>query len=241
MLSEALSEYSALMVMEKQFGVAKLRFMLKHELDRYLHGRGKETIAEQPLALVEDQYYIQYNKGCLAMYALRENIGEQTMNRALSAFVRESAFTGPPYPTSVDLIRHFRAVTPDSLSYLLEDLFETITLYAIKAVGAESRQREDGRWEVELEVESRKFRANGLGEESEIEMDDWVDIGIFGPKADGEQTILFLEKRRIRGGRKTFSIIVDEEPERAGIDPYHKLIDRDSRDNVRKVNPSSFL
>jgi ABC-2 type transport system permease protein len=235
MLSESLAEYSALMVMEKRFGPAKLRHMLKHELDAYLDGRGQETIAELPLELVEDQSYLHYNKGCLAMYALRDYLGEATMSRALASFVRETAFSGPPYPTSADLMAQFRAVTPDSLTYLLEDLFETITVYSNQAVLAEGRQLADGRWEVELEVEGRKLRADGLGVETEIDMNDWIDIGVFGPKTDGEQTVLFMEKRRISGKRSTFSIIVNQKPVRAGIDPYHKLIDRDRQDNVRRV------
>jgi hypothetical protein len=34
---------------------------------------------------------------------------------------------------------------------------------------------------------------------------------------------------------QTFEIIVDQAPTRAGIDPYNKLIDRDSDDNMVDV------
>jgi ABC-2 type transport system permease protein len=173
------------------------------------------------------------------LYALRDYIGEASMNRALAAFLEETAFTGPPYPTSADLMSHFRAVTPDSLSYLLEDLFETITLYGNRTLGAGTWQQEDGRWVVELAVEGRKMLADGRGVESSIDMDEWIDIGVFGSTVDGEPAVLFLEKRRIHSGTTSFSIVVDEEPQRAGIDPYHKLIDRETRDNVRKITRSS--
>ncbi|RKZ13550.1 hypothetical protein DRQ32_01345 [bacterium] len=239
MLSESLSEYSAMMVMEQRYGPDKLRHMLKYELDGYLDARSSETVEEKPLELVEDQSYIHYRKGCLTLYVLRDYIGEANMNRALAAFVEETAFTGPPYPTSADLISHFSAVTPDSLDYLLEDLFETITLYGNRAVSAEARQQEDGRWVVDLEVEGRKLRADGQGVESLIDMDEWIDIGIFGFEVEGEPSVLFLEKRRVRSGVTTISITVDEEPVRAGIDPYHKLIDRETRDNVRKITRTS--
>jgi aminopeptidase N len=239
MLSESLSEYSAMMVMEQRYGPDKLRHMLKYELDGYLDARSGETVEEKPLELVEDQSYIHYRKGCLTLYALRDYIGEANMNRALAAFVEETAFTGPPYPTSADLMSHFRAVTPDSLNYLLEDLFETITLYGNRTVGADAWQQEDDRWVVDLEVEGRKLRADGQGVESPIDMDEWIDIGVFGQEVDGEPTVLFLEKRRVHSGTTNFSIVVDEEPARAGIDPYHKLIDRETRDNVRKITRTS--
>ena len=35
-------------------------------------------------------------------------------------------------PTSRDLLAELRAVTPDSLQYLLTDLFETITLWDVR-------------------------------------------------------------------------------------------------------------
>jgi hypothetical protein len=48
---------------------------------------------------------------------------------------------------------------------------------------------------------------------------------------------LVLEKRRVTGPAETFEFVVDERPSRAGIDPYFKLIDRNTRDNVVAVQP----
>ena len=55
-------------------------------------GWGREAKAEQPLMLVENQPYIHYNKGSLALYALRDLIGDEAMNRALRRFVADKAF-----------------------------------------------------------------------------------------------------------------------------------------------------
>jgi hypothetical protein len=44
-----------------------------------------------------------------------------------------------------------------------------------------------------------------------------------------------LEKRRVADGKSTIQIIVDQKPEIAGIDPYNKLIDRDSDNNLQIV------
>ena len=61
-LSETLAQYSALMVMEHEFGAANMRKFLEYELDGYLTGRSVERQREMPLELVENQPYIHYNK-----------------------------------------------------------------------------------------------------------------------------------------------------------------------------------
>ncbi|MFH1175987.1 MAG: hypothetical protein V1750_01175, partial [Acidobacteriota bacterium] len=62
LMSESLSQYSALMVMEKEYGPEKMRRFLKYELDNYLRSRGTELVEEMPLQLVENQGYIHYRR-----------------------------------------------------------------------------------------------------------------------------------------------------------------------------------
>ncbi|KAG1605843.1 hypothetical protein G6F46_013425 [Rhizopus delemar] len=93
-LSESLSQYSALMVMEQEYGRQHMRQFLKRELDGYLSGRGGEAIEEQPLERVENQQYIHYQKGSLVFYRLREEIGEQALNRALKRFLQDKGDPG---------------------------------------------------------------------------------------------------------------------------------------------------
>jgi hypothetical protein len=235
LMSEALAEYSALMVMEKEYGPDRLRHMLKYELDEYLHGRGREVVEEMPLMLVEDQHYIHYNKGCMVMYALKDYVGEDSVNLALSRYVSDRAYQEPPYTNSLELMSYIRDVVPDSLAYILEDMFETITLFSNRVKSATSRPLGDGRYLVSLEVESRKFRADGKGVETEVDVDDWIDIGVFGGE---DEAVLFMQKRHVTESDMQIEVVVDGEPKRAGIDPYNKLIDRDSDDNVRKVSVS---
>jgi len=88
MLSETMAQYSALMVMKHTFGADKMKRFLSYELDRYLMGRAAERKKEMPLALVENQPYIHYQKGSLVMYALQDYIGESTANQALSNYIQ---------------------------------------------------------------------------------------------------------------------------------------------------------
>jgi ABC-2 type transport system permease protein len=232
MITETLAQYSALMVMEKEFGRAKMQKYLRHELNAYLAGRGGELIAEMPLKLVEDQPYVHYRKGSLAMYALRDAIGEDNVNAALREVIAKWAFQGPPYVRTVDLLDAFRRHTPPEQQSLIEDLFETITLYDNKATAASSVKTADGKYRVTLTVEAKKLRADGEGNEKPVAINDWVDVGLLGPKDD---EVLLIEKRRITQPKSTFELVVAKPPARAGIDPLNKLIDRNPTDNIRKV------
>lgn len=231
MLSETLAQYSALMVMKHKYGDAKMKRFLKYELDAYLVGRGTEPKKELPLYRNENQGYIHYRKGSLAMYALQDYIGEEAVNRALASLLRKDAYRGPPYPTSRDLLAEFRAVTPPEYQYLIGDLFETITLYENRARSATYRELPGGRYEVTLTVEAKKLRADDNGVQKEVPMDDWIDIGVLG----ADDAPLYLKKHRIRSGETTLAIEVSAKPVRAGIDPVVKLVDRRPDDNTVAV------
>ncbi|MDQ6830591.1 MAG: hypothetical protein M3081_17160 [Gemmatimonadota bacterium] len=69
-------------------------------------------------------------------------------------------------------------------------------------------------------------------------MSDYIDIGVFGAKEKGNELgkPLYLAKYHITQAHSVIELIVDRVPERAGIDPYNKLIDREPKDNVKSVD-----
>jgi ABC-2 type transport system permease protein len=232
MLVETLAQYSALMVMKHKYGEEKMQRFLQYEMDRYLMGRSTEQKKELPLSRVENQDYIHYRKGSVIMYALQDYIGEDNLNRAIHAFRDEHAFKGPPYPNSTQLLAHIRAVTPPQYQYVIDDMFETITLYDNRATEAKAKLLPDGRYEVTMKVVAKKLRADALGKESAAPLADWIDIGVL----DADNKPLFLEKKKIDREEMEFTVIVDRKPVRAGIDPYNKLIDRRPKDNTVAVD-----
>ena len=230
-MSETMSQYSALMVMEKEYGPEKMRRFLKYELDSYLRGRGGELIEELPLLLVENQPYIHYRKGSLIMYALRDYIGEDVLNDAMKRYVEAVKFQDPPYTYAREFLAYVKEATPENKHAMLEDFFENITVYDNRATSASYEKREDGRYAVRLNVEAKKYHADGDGTEREVMLADEIDVGVFGE----DDKVLYLEKRRMEGDHELIEVIVDEEPHEAGIDPYNKLIDRNPEDNMTRV------
>ena len=231
MMSETLAQYSALMVLKKKYGDAKMKRFLKYELDGYLVGRGSERKKEQPLYRNENQQYIHYRKGSMAMYALQDAIGEDNVNRALASYIKKVAFQDPPYTISRELIAEFRAVTPPEFQYFITDLFETITIWENRAISATYKDKGNDHYEVTLKIAAKKLRADGDGKQTEVPMDDLVDIGVLGK----DDVPLYLKKQRIKTGETTLTIEVTGKPLKAGIDPVIKLIDRRPDDNVVSV------
>ncbi len=46
---------------------------------------------------------------------------------------------------------------------------------------------------------------------------------------------LYFKLKWLKPGDNTFTIVTDKKPLKAGIDPYNKLIDRNSDDNLMTV------
>src|SRR4249919_1383579 len=238
-LSESLAQYSALMVMEKEYGRAQMRQFLKHELDGYLAGRGAERLEELPLLRNENQQYIHYQKGSLVFYRLREEMGEAALNRALHRFLVDWAYKPPPYPTSLDLLKYIRAEARPDQQNLITDLFEKISFYDDRVVDASAKKRSDGKYEVTLKLHAGKRYADGKGKETAGRLDDWMDVGVFarGPSGkEADEKVLYLRRHHISSENPVITVVVDDAPYEAGLDPYNKLIDRVSDDNRKRVS-----
>ncbi|MDR3674685.1 MAG: M1 family aminopeptidase [Acidobacteriota bacterium] len=237
-LSESLAQYSALMVMEKEYGRDAMRKFLRYEMDNYLRSRGRERLKERPLLTVESQQgYVHYRKASVVLYYLKEMIGEDKMNAALRKLIQQYAYNPPPYPTSWALVDALSEQTPPQYRYLIKDLFEDITLFSNRTVDATARRRPDGKFDVTLNIETHKFKADAKGNEAEIPVNDWIDIGAFAKPEKGHKygRTLYRERVHIAQARSTYTFATSESPDQAGVDPFLLLVDRLPEDNTKKV------
>lgn len=255
LLSESMSEYSSLKVLENEYGFMQMRRFLKEALDDYLSGRGFEQQKELPLMLNENQQYIHYKKGSLVLYAMSDYLGEKKFNAILSEYIDKVAFQNPPYTTSIEFVNHLEERTPDSLNYLVNDMFKTITLYDNYIDDASYTKNADSTYTVNIKAIVSKYKSNMKGKRLYAKdndslmyvkdndtikswpMQDYIEVGVFAETdtdSETEEKPLYLKKVKIDSIYNTFKIIVNEKPTEVGIDPYNKLIDTKSGDN-RKV------
>jgi aminopeptidase N len=228
------------MVMKHLYGPDKIRRFLKYELDNYLRSRQREAIEELPLERVENQAYIHYRKGAVAMYLLQERLGEAAVDRALARFDARFRFKGAPYLRSIDLIDEFRkeAKTPEQ-QQLITDLFEKITLYDLKVTGASTRKDKDG-WTTTLTIAADKYYADGKGNEAKTKLAEPIEIGLFTARPGlgqfSQKNVLVMGLQPIRSGVQKVTIHTKAKPTFAGVDPYNFYVDRNSDDNVKPVS-----
>ena len=172
------------------------------------------------------------------MYSLRDRFGEEAINTALRKFLLAYQYKADPYPTTLDLLRYLKAEIPSEGHAFVDDLFEKITVFDLKVKEVTAKKLADGKYQVDLLIDSTKYYADGQGEESSTELNDSFDIGLFTEdpdKAGEKDVVIYMKKHSITSGENRLSIVIDQLPEYAGIDPYITMIDRNAKDNLRKV------
>ncbi len=244
-ISETMAEYASLMITKQRYGEASMGKFLKYELDSYLSSRANESKFEKTLLDNDSQNYVWYRKGGQIMYALQDYIGEDNLNAGFAAMQDSFGLKEePPFATTADWYGFIKDRTPDSLQYFLRESFEEITLYENRALEAtyDTKPNASGKYKVTLKVDTRKIIYEGSGEEKVRPTErSLIEIGVFAADGTNEQGLvekqpLFLEKQWLTPGEHTIEIFVDDIPVRAGIDPYNKLIDRVSDDNLIDVD-----
>lgn len=263
MILETLAQYSALMVMKQKYPEEKIQQFLKMENNLYFEGRASEDIKELSLAMVEKQKYIYYRKGAINMYTLQDYIGEANVNLALKRFIAEwNAFDESNkkdrYATTEDLLKYFREVTPSHLQYLITDLFENVVLYDNKIENVNTEKLDNEKYAVAIDFTISKYTTDIKGNRmynqpkndslinyndeisviGSMPLSDYIDIVVFGEEEkDGVITSveLYKKKHKITKIYNKLRIIVDQKPTEVGVDPYHKLIDKNLEDNRKEL------
>lgn len=234
LLTESLAWYSAFEIIEESHGKKKLLDLLQQFQQEYFSPKARSV---KPLLQASDHDLI-YRKGPLALYTLREYIGKEQLRKALRNLFRKNASGTPPLPTPKDLYRELQAVMPDSTQYLLHDLFATNTYWDLKTEQSSARRTKAGNWEVNLDVQARKYTVDTLGTEGNVPMNDWIQIGIF-ESMEGQinkEKPIYLEWHCIRTGRQNIVVNIPRKPAYAGIDPNYLLMDLKRIDNITEVD-----
>ncbi|MCE6991122.1 M1 family aminopeptidase [Dyadobacter sp. CY323] len=231
LLSESLAWYSAMGVLQDKYGPAHLSKLLSFLREEYENPR---TRAAGPLLRAND-YYHNYRKGPFALYALSEYIGKDRVNGALRSLLQKHRPGKIPMATALDLYQELQAVTPDSLHYLLHDLFEQNTFWELETKEAIAKKTITGSWQVTLEIQAGKQVVDSAGVETNLPLNDWVEIGVFAAGEEGKEPgkPLYLQKHYLHSTTQTIQVMVPQKPARAGIDPNHLLIDWKMDDNVK--------
>ena len=227
MLVEGLAVYSGMQVLEKNYGEGHTRQYVKYLHSFYEMPRSAATAS----LLRADEPFLYYRKAGLALYTLSRYIGREPVNGALRNLLDKHRSGVLPLPTTLDLYQEIARVTPDSLTYLLNDLFKTNTYWRLKTKSVAAERNRAGTWDITLQVEAQKVIIDQAGQEREVPMNDLLEVGLYEQgKSLGQP--LYLRMHRIRSGTQTIRVTVPQKPDRGGIDPNFLMIDIRTDDNI---------
>ncbi|NDK55690.1 ABC transporter permease/M1 family aminopeptidase [Pontibacter fetidus] len=229
-LIEGLAVYSGMQVLEKNYGDGHLQQYVNYLHSSYEMPRSLAT----PSLLQANEEFLYYRKAGLAMHALGKYIGKEKVNNALRGFLQKRVSGQLPLPTTLDLYRQLQNVTPDSLQYLLHDLFKENTYWRLKTKQFAAEQTKTGNWLVTLTVQAHKVVVDSTGQEKDVPMHDWLEVGIYEEGKALNQP-LYLKMHRIRSGEQTIKVTVPQKPASAGIDPNHLMLDLRLDDNILQL------
>lgn len=249
---ESTAVYVSMKVEELINGIDKANALRKGGLESYLKERTRQRREESPLMYAyPDENYLAYQKGGSVLYAMSDYLGENVLNNALKTYVEAVAYQEGTYTTSEEMVDYIRLATPDTLQYLIHDMFETVTLYDNKMHDWTTTALADGSYQVDLSFQVSKYRSgkNGKAMYSDNQIDslsyhspendmaihslplaDYIEVGIF----DEHEDEILIQKIEVTNIQNTLTFVVDKKPWTVGVDPYFKLIDRSLSDNIMR-------
>lgn len=237
-LQETLAQYSGLMTLEKSYDKGMVARFLRHSIKRYNADRNTSSFAEVPLYRSRQETdYVHYWKGAPVIYGVKELIGEQALNRALREYFAKWAFATGPYPTSLDLLKHIRAHTPEQYQQTLTDYFERILIHDLSVSDASVERMPDGRFKVTATIRTRKMERTPEGNETPVAIHEPLQIAVVDAEINRSDRYnakwLASERRWIDTERTKVVFVVSQKPAAVIVDPYHNFIERNLDDNVK--------
>lgn len=237
-LQETLAQYSGLMTLEKSYNKGMVARFLRHSIKRYNADRNTSSFAEVPLYRSRQETdYVHYWKGAPVMYGVKELLGEQALNQALREYFAKWAFATGPYPTSLDLLEHIRAHTPEQYQQTLTDYFERILIHDLSVSDASVERMPDGRFKVTATIRTRKMERTPEGNETPVAIHEPLQIAVVDEEINRSDryNAKWLAARRlwIDAERTKVVFVVTQKPAAVIVDPYHNFIERNLDDNVK--------
>jgi len=239
-LVETLAKYTELMLLEQKYGKEYVRRLLKHEHQRYFDGRARSTENERPLYRADANHLI-YSKGAIAMYALKETLGEQVINSALRQLVDNYSYPKPP-ATTLDLISVLKAFAQAQHAPLVDRWFKQVVINDLSIVSASYQQLINGWYQVDVCLKSTAKNLSVLAEPLVKREKNSHWLGMLSTHPDklitkgSDSSVIKLEKVSIdnNSGIENYCLSwnIKEQPNYVTIDPFYQVLDPDRNNNV---------
>lgn len=192
---------------------------------QYLSSRSEEKNRERPIRTC---YMVPYmsNKVQVAIGSLRYLLGAEKLRTSLLTFRRDHAFSGPPYLLASQLLDYLRAQTPDSLKTRFDEIFDRMIFYRNSIAGVKCR-KEDSLYRIDVDVEKHKVEDDGLGNETPVKDEEYIDMGIFTAAISPDSQLPdIIRPVKLKEGMNHITLYAGRPPVKVMVDPHYLLMNQ---------------
>jgi ABC-type transport system involved in multi-copper enzyme maturation permease subunit len=235
LMTEAIADYTTLQIMEDYYGEYYKGKILTNRRNEYFRVAGdvvhKETSLLKNLdQILIDQMYLGYYKNSIVVNAVSEYVGKDSLNSVLKDFFDKYKFTSSPYPDpNILAISYIGKTLPDSLSYLLNDLFYKITVFdnKISDVNLVKKDKQE-EYKLSVSMDFNKFYIDDKGIKNKAKLNEYVELFVY----DIDDEIIEKRTLLISENKYEIELFLDKKPSKIELDPKILLMDKSQEDNV---------
>lgn len=233
LLTESLAKYTEAMVTEKRFGKMYLRPY--HLKDSQLYFAYRSAVAEKELPLWQttDQPFVHYQKGGLALFRLKEILGEAHLNRVLRELVTHHGYPLRK-PDPATLVNLLKRGTNASAALLVDELFKKVIVFDNNIKILSNKSLPGNRQLLTLEINVRKTDETS-GKPVPLMPDETINIAVFDQQIMPNMVPpkpIYAQLHHFSKNRSIIQIVVPREAAAVVLDPLSCMLDVDDQHNI---------
>lgn len=232
LLTESLAKYTEAVVTEKRFGKMYLRPY--HLMDTQLYFSYRSAMGEKeiPLWKTAEQPFVHYQKGGLALFRLKEVLGEAHLARALGELVRRHGYPLQKPGTS-GLIETLKRGANTPQMRLIDELFKKVIVFDNDIKILSNKSLPNNQQLLTLEINIRKMDETS-GKPVPLGPDDDIGIAVFNQEIATEAPAgpIYLQRHHFSKSRSVISVVVPRGPVTVMLDPLSCMLDMSDHNNV---------
>lgn len=234
LLTESLAKYTEAIVTEKRFGKMYLRPYHVKDAQLYFAYRSAAGEKEMPLWKTTEQPFVHYQKGGLAIFRLKEILGEAHLARALHELVKQHGYPSQK-PSPADLIGALKRGTNAAQAQLIDVLFKKVIVFDNDIKIRSTKPLPHNSQLLTLEINVRKTDETS-GKPVPLEPRDDIDIAVFDQELTSgsapAKPAVYLKRHHFSKGRSVISMVVPRGPVTVMLDPLSCMLDVNDHNNV---------
>ncbi|MEO1742799.1 MAG: peptidase [Cyanobacteria bacterium J06629_9] len=231
-LRESLSAYASQLYLRSQRTPEQQARAQQQRMREFFRSLGKIDFQEPPLIDIYNELPIARHKGGMILELIEDLIGQDALLTGIRQFLADHRYQSAPYATVLDLRDAILAQTDTATQRgAIENLFAEVVTYQVGVADAVFTPRSDGRYDVRLTLEAQQFQASGLGQQQAMPLNLPVTIEL----TDEANQPIEVVRPVLSEAQTTITLVTDERPTFAAVDPEYKLPSAYLQDNVKRL------